>query len=126
MPDDILILREPIAISDLRGLVAAPFGDMVKFVADVERGLIAIGGQMHADAEHVLLDTGSEQQSLWGGNYFPGRGAEGCIEYTSFINIRPAQGNRGMELVDPGLREKIRALVHRLVGRGEELPDAST
>lgn len=123
MSDEILILRESIEAVDLRRLVSVPFGDLVKFVADVDRQVIAIGGQMHADAEHALLDAGSDQPSLWGGNYFPGRGEEGCIEYTSFINVRPAQGNRGMELVDPGLRSRIRELVHRLIGRGEDLPD---
>lgn len=125
MSDDILILREPIPATELRRLVAAPFGDMVKFVADVERGVIGLGGQMHADAEHQLLEQGSAQADLWGGNYYPGRGMEGCVEYTSFINIRPAQGNRGMELVDPGLRSRVRELVARLIGNGEALGDPS-
>ena len=124
MPDDILVLREPITPTDLQRLVAAPFGDMVKFVADVERGLIALGGQMHADAEHLLLDDGSVQADLWGGNYYPGRGPERCVEFTSFINIRPAQGNRGMELADPALRARILEMVRERIGNGEAVGDA--
>lgn len=124
MSDLILVIQKPIGAQDLHRLVASPFGDMVKFVADVRERRIAIGGQMHADAEHVLLDAGSEQGDLWGGNYYPGRGSEACVEYTSFINIRPAQGNRGMELSDPALRARVLALVHELIGRGEALDDS--
>lgn len=123
MPDEILILRERIPALELRRLVAESFGDMVKFVADVERRAIAIGGQMHADAEHLLLDDGSEQRDLWGGNYYPGLGPDECVAYTSLINIRPAQGSTGMELMDPELRAAIRDLVFRLIGSGEALED---
>jgi hypothetical protein len=90
-------------------------------VVDVERGRIAIGGEMQADAEQVLLEDGSRQENLWGANYYPGRGSEGCIEFTALINIRPAAGNRGMEVQDPGLRERIRALTQALIGDGEPL-----
>ena len=123
MSEPIVILRDRISKAELRRLVAAPFGDVVKFVADVERGLIGLGGQMHADAEHVLLDDGSSQADLWGGNYYPGRSREGCVEYTSFINIRPAQENPGMELMDLGLRRRVRDLVSNLIGDGEALDD---
>jgi len=57
-----------------------------------------VGGELHADAEQVLLESGSQQSDLWGANYWPGRGREGCVEYTAHINIRPAQGNRSMEI----------------------------
>jgi len=33
--------------------VARFFTDMVKFVADIERGVVAPGGELHADAEAV-------------------------------------------------------------------------
>ena len=94
---------------------------MVKYVVDVERGLVAIGGEMHVDAEQALLDAGSRQGDLWGANYYPGRGRDGCIEFTSLINIRPAAGNRGMEIQDPALRERVRTLTFAFVGEGEPL-----
>jgi hypothetical protein len=117
---EILVLDQRIAPVDLARLLGL-FGDMVKYVADVERGLIALGGELHADAEQVLLERGSRQTDLWGANYYPGRGREGCIEFTSLINIQPARGNPGMEVVDPGIRERIRALTFALVGEGEAL-----
>ena len=75
---------------------------------------------MHADAAEILLADGSRQEDLWGANYYPGRGPEGCIEFTPPINIRPAQGNRAMEVADPELRDAIRRITFELIGRGEE------
>lgn len=38
------------------------------------------------------------------------------------INIRPAAGNRGMEIQDEALRGRVRAITRALVGEGEPLP----
>lgn len=92
---------------------------MVKYVVDLERRMAAIGGQLHADAEAVLLESGSRQTDLWGANYYPDRSAEECIEYTSLINIRPAQSNPGMEIADSGIRDDVRALTFELIGKGK-------
>ena len=118
---DIEILYDPIATEELRRLVLDGYGDMVKYVVDVERQVIALGGQLHADGEALLLESGSRQEDLWGANYFPGTSALECVEFTSLINIRPAQSNLGMEIVDPRLRDRVLALTHRLIGRGEVL-----
>jgi len=117
-----LILNERIAPDALRVLVERHFEDMVKFVADVERRIVAIGGQLHADQEAVLLEDGSRQQDLWGANYYPGRGPERCLEFTSLINIRPAHDNRSMMIEDDSLRTRVREMAHELIGRGEPLP----
>lgn len=121
-PPGILIARERISRGELERLVRLYFGDMVKFVADVERAVAAVGGELHSDAEAMLLEAGSRQDDLWGGNYLPGRGEDGCIEYTSLINIRPARGNRGMLVQDALVRQKMRAIIFDLIGRGEPLP----
>jgi hypothetical protein len=119
--DAVLLLDRRIEPSELARLVKAHFEDMVKYVVDVERRLIAIGGEMHVDAEQVLLEEGSRQADLWGANYYPGRGREGCIEYTSLINIRPAASNRGMEIQDPELRARVSEITFALIGEGEAL-----
>ena len=120
--DPIVIADSPIDSHELARLVALFFEDMVKYVVDIERKVAAVGGELHADAEALLLEAGSRQEDLWGANYYPGRGEEGCIEYTSLINIRPAQGNRSMEVQDPAVRKQLRGLTHALIGRGEPLP----
>lgn len=117
---EVVVLDHRIDPAELARLVAR-FEDMVKYVVDVERRVAAIGGEMHADAEHALLEAGSRQSDLWGANYYPGRGKDDCIEFTSLINIRPAAGNRGMELQDPALRDTVRAVTFDLIGQGEPL-----
>lgn len=117
----ILILRSKIDPAALARLVQLYFGDMVKYVVDVRQRIIAIGGDLHADAEQVLLDGGSRQADLWGANYYPGRGRDRCLEFTALINIRPSQGNRGMEIEDEELRATVRDLTFELVGEGEEI-----
>ena len=118
----IVIVRERIDSAELERLVLLYFEDMVKYVVDVERGVIGLGGEMHADGEQLLLEDGSRQADLWGANYYPGRGRDGGIEYTALINIRPATGNRSMEIQDPALRARVRDLTWALVGEGEALP----
>ena len=117
---DIVVLDRPIERAELDRLVGAHFTGMVKLVADLRRRLVALGGELHADAEALLLEQGSRQEDLWGANYYPGRGEEGCIEFTSLINIRPSDGNRGMLIEEGGIRDAVRSIVHQLVGRGEE------
>ena len=119
---DIVIVDRRIEPEELRRLVQLFFEDMVKYVVDVERRWAAVGGELHADAEQLLLQKGSRQADLWGANYYPGKGPEGCIEYTSLINIRPAQGNRNMLIADPSIRERVRDVTFALIGQGEPLP----
>ncbi|MBI3451091.1 MAG: hypothetical protein HY049_19530 [Acidobacteria bacterium] len=115
------MLKGPIERGTLAHLVESYFGDMVKFVADISQGVIAIGGELHADAEQILLENGSRQADLWGANYYPGQRREDCIEFTALINIRPAQGNRSMEIQDASVRSKVRDLAFALIGEGEQV-----
>lgn len=119
---DIVLVRERVSAGIVATLVDRFFQDMVKYVVDIERGVVALGGELHADAEALLLEDGSRQEDLWGANYYPGAGPEECIEYTSLINIRPAQGNRSMEIVDEDVRGRVQELTHALLGRGEPVP----
>jgi len=118
---DIIVATNRIDPKELARLTLTFFEDMVKYVVDIERGVAAVGGELHADAEEILLADGSLQTDLWGANYYPGRGVDGCIEYTSLINIRPAQGNRSMLVEDTGIRRQIRELTSALIGKGEPL-----
>lgn len=119
--ETIVITDQPIDPAALAQLVAAWFGDMVKLVVDPRRQIIAVGGELHADAEQLLLESGSQQADLWGANYYPGRGPEDGVEYTALINIRPSQDNPSMEIQDPGTRDRVRDLIFRLVGQGKDL-----
>ncbi len=117
---DILLIDKRIDSKTLQRLAKAYFGDMVKYVVDVRRKVVAIGGELHADGEQLLIEQGSRQTDLWGANYYPGRGQEDCIEYTALINIRPAQENRSMEIASGQLRRSIKEITFELIGRGKE------
>jgi hypothetical protein len=117
----IRILERRIERAELARLVKLYFHDMVKYVVDIRQGIIAIGGELHADAEQILLQRGARQCDLWGANYYPGLGREQCIEFTALINIRPSQDNPSMEIMDQAVRDRIRGLTYLLVGEGESL-----
>ncbi|MBF0244748.1 MAG: hypothetical protein HQL31_05700 [Planctomycetes bacterium] len=87
---------------------------MIKFVVDIQQKIMAMGGEMHADAEEVLLEAGSKQEHLWGGNLYPDREGGDRVEFTSLINIRPTRGNRSVEITDPELQKCVRAIVDQL------------
>jgi hypothetical protein len=108
--------------SELAKLLGNPFPEMVKFVVDIERRIVAVGGELHADAESLLLDHGSRQAALWGGNYYPGMDEEECLVYESLINIRPSAGNASTAVQDPSVRARMRDVVSALIGRGRLQP----
>jgi hypothetical protein len=93
MPDvpSIVITSTPLEPAELRRLVESSFGSMVKLVVDVRRDIVAVGGELHADAEELLIEQGS------------------------------AQGNPGMVIADEAVREQVRRLVLSLVGSGDPL-----
>lgn len=109
------IIREPLARSELVSIASEQFGDMVKAVVDIERGIMALGGELHSDEEALLLDDGASQGNLWGINLYPSAVDEDWIEYDSMINVRPAHGNRSRGVEDAGLRDAIRSVVNGLV-----------
>ena len=109
------IITEPCPLDVLWKTRTVDFSDMMKIVVDVERNILAVDADMHADLEELLLSNGSRQKDLWGANIYPGEDQEDFLEYTSFINIRPADGNRSMEVQDPEIRARIVKIVNHLI-----------
>jgi len=109
------ILSTPTKLQDLWEHKDVDFTDLMKLVVDVDREILAIDAEMHADLEELLLENGSEQRNLWGANVYPGKDIEDLIEYTSFINIRPNQNNRSMEITDEMTRNKVKYIIMRLL-----------
>ncbi len=80
-------------------------------VVDIEREILAMGGEYHMDANMVLIENGSQQHNVWGFNWYFNRTGDDRIEYVSLINIRPAQGNRAMEVRDATLRDTMKVII---------------
>jgi len=111
----IKILNNKISPEELQELCDEYFGTFVKFVVDIEKEIIAIGGELHADAEAELLERGSMQKNIWGANYYPYRDAENRVEYTALINIRPRDDNPAMEILDDDICAKVRSLAEEYI-----------
>ena len=111
----IQIIKNIISKNDLREIAKHQFGDMVKAVVDIEEGIMAIGGELHADEEATMIKNGSKQQDLWGINLHPDVAGDGWVEFNSMINIRPSQGNRSRGVENPATQEKIREIIARLI-----------
>ena len=86
---------------------------MLKIVVDIRRRVLAGGGEMHSDCESALLDDDSEQDDLWGANWFP---AEQEIVYESLINIRPRLGNRSILIQSEELRRQVESVAIEILG----------
>ena len=109
------ILSHPIKHSDLNDMLPSFFGDMIKAVVDVKRGIVGLDAELHADIEKELLEQGSMQADLWGINLYPEMDGEDFIEFDSLINIRPHQGNRSRDVLDPAVRKRIIDVVNSLI-----------
>ena len=109
------ILQQPITRTALKALAQNTFGDMIKCVADVKRGLLAIDADLHADLERFLLEGGSAQEDLWGFNLWVEEEGEDFIEFDSLINIRSWQGNPSRDVENPEVREAIKSIVNKSI-----------
>jgi hypothetical protein len=108
---NIKIIDNKITESELREIAKEFYGEMVKGVVDIEREILAMGGEYHMDANEMLIKDGSKQQNVWGFNWYFNKKEDERIEYVSLINIRPAQGNRKMEVQDTSLCDKMKLVI---------------
>ena len=109
------ILQQPISRKELTTIAGHTFGDMVKCVADVRLGLLAIDADLHADLERILLENGSAQEDLWGFNLWTEESGDDFVEFDSLINIRSWQGNPSRDVLNPETREAIRKIVTQFI-----------
>ena len=112
-----MIIKDTLNGEELRQMAARRFGDLVKAVVDVDRKLLAVDAELHADLEALLLEDGSRQRSLWGINLYPDLPEDQWIEFDSVINLRPSQGNRSRGVDDEAIRRHIIAIVQQRVAR---------
>jgi len=112
---NIKIVTEPITRAEAKEIAKEFYVEMVKGVVDVEKGIIALGGEYHMDANTILVENGSEQKNLWGFNFYPDKTGDEQIEYKALVNIRPVHGNSVMEIQDENLRTAMRVIIRKLI-----------
>lgn len=106
------ILREKPSHEQLEEMLEE-YETMLKIVVDIRRRVLAGGGEMHSDCEALLLEDGSEQDDLWGANWYP---SEQEIVFESLINIRPRLGNRGILIQNEELRQQVDSVAREILG----------
>jgi hypothetical protein len=84
----------------------------IKVAVDLERRVLAGGGEMHFYCEQALLEDGSLQQDIWAASFRPDNKQ---IIYESMVNLRPRQ-NRSMEILDAKIREQVAAIIMEFLG----------
>lgn len=89
------------------------YGNVMKIAVDIERGILAGGGEMHADCEGVLVQLGSRNDDIWGANWIP---SDQELKFEALLNIRARLNNRTMYLQDPTRRARLQRIVEELLG----------
>jgi len=87
--------------------------DYIKLAVDIDQGILAGGGALHADCEAVLLENGSRQESIWGADWVP---SSRKVHFEALINLRPHQDNLSMTIQDPKVRSRVEEIAHTLLG----------
>ena len=109
------IITEPTNLKEIWEKRDTPFVEMLKIVVDIENEILAVDSEMHADLEEKLLERGSKQNDLWGANVYPLRKTDDFIEFTALINIRPAQDNKSMEVLDENKKQRMDKIIRELL-----------
>jgi len=108
----ITLLRERATPHQIQEMLSR-YEKMIKIVVDIRGKVLAGGGEMDADCETVLLEDGSEQDDLWGANWWPNNQR---IEFESLINIRPRLNNRSVILQSEELRQPVETITRQILG----------
>ncbi|PIQ80244.1 MAG: hypothetical protein COV79_01480 [Parcubacteria group bacterium CG11_big_fil_rev_8_21_14_0_20_41_14] len=110
------LLNQTITQSELNKIAQSRFGNLVKAVVDLEKKIMVVDAEMHADEEQLLLQQGSNQSSLWGINLYPDKfGTSEFVEFDSMINLRPGQNNLTRGVADEKIRNQILAVVDQWI-----------
>ena len=110
------ILSKKISRDELNKMDSGYFEDMIKAVVDIEKQIIGVDAELHADIEGALIDEGSEQRNLWGINFLTGEDdIEEFVEFDSLINIHPKQNNRSRYVEDENIRNKVLEVVEKWI-----------
>lgn len=109
------IIEKRITKSYLKKFLDKPFKEVVKFVIDLDKRIIALGGELHSDAAEKLIRQGSDNRNLWGGNFYPLKSKKDWLEYSSLINIKPSQDNFSIDIKNQPIKKQINKIIKQLI-----------
>jgi len=88
-------------------------GDFIKLAVDIRQGILAGGGEFHADCESALLEEGSRKEDIWGADWLPMKQE---VRFGALINLRP-KINPKMDIQDPEIRRQVEMAVRSIFQR---------
>jgi len=110
------LVKQSISIQEIDKMAKQKFGNLVKAVIDIDKKIMVVDAELHADQESLLIQSGSKQANLWGINLYPEKYSSlDFIEFDSMINLRPSQNNLGRNIKDKKIQDKIRKIVKKLI-----------
>lgn len=109
------IVTDKITLEELKKMGEKSFNGLVKAVVDVEKEIMLVDAEFHADEEDFLIKNGSKQENLWGINLYSDKTGDEFLEFDSMINVRPSFGNKSRSVDNSEIRKKIISLVNKLI-----------
>lgn len=110
------VIENPITRAELKEIAEERFGDLVKGVVDIEKGIMVLGGELHIDEALKLVEKfQSKGKNIWGINLYPEKSGDDMIEFDSMINLKLDLGNRTRGVDSPEIMEKIKNIIHKLI-----------
>lgn len=110
------IVKDKISLAELDKMAKDFSGVFVKAVVDIEKEILAVDAELHADLREMLIEQeDSKPENIWGINLYPGQSGENFIEFDSMVNIKPGLGNKTRRVDNPAIREKIKGIVVRYI-----------
>ena len=103
----IIILKDDLTSKDVEK-AREDYEFYIKITVDIEKQVVALGGEYHAVAENVLIEKyDCKSKNICGGGYTINTRK---FETNAVINLRPPI-NTSMEIIDPDGRKKYIELV---------------
>ncbi len=120
------IISKKISRDELNKMDSGYFEDKIKAVVDIEKQIIGVDAELHADIEEALIEEGSELRNLWGINFLADENEiEEFVKFDSLINIHPKQNNRSRDVEDENVRNKILEAVEKWIEIQENISTGS-
>ena len=120
------IISKKISRDELNKMDSGYFEDKIKAVVDIEKQIIGVDAELHADIEGALIEEGSELRNLWGINFLADEDEiEEFVKFDSLINIHPNQNNRSRDVEDENIRNKILEAVEKWIEIQENISTGS-
>ncbi len=97
---EIIILSEKMPMDEVRSFARHWYEGLIKGTVDVERRLVALGGEYHIESCDILVQDGSKHGNVWGFNIRFEEDQNGILEFDSMVNIKPSIGNKSRAILD--------------------------